>query len=224
MAYLNVKISTACARRQCASGRAHNNLARTTCQRNIEVLGCHGLRLEHDRHIGFESFKQKRTANGPSRNRPAHVALTFARLECCSVQCAGATSGYLHRSLTAAKNLGAVYVGTRLPGESLQQTRRCGNTRTLRERQGSSFDRRRRIARPAMQQNLHTLQKRGCSYAGHQARGELDYLSRRIGSRGVESLCELDKLDKVDTLDNRRPGCLAGQLVTPADIHRVADD
>ena len=222
--YVNVEVSTACARLQCAGRRAHDNLARTSCQRNIQVLSRHGLRLEHDRHIGFEPFKQKGAANGPSRNRPAHVTLTLSRLKCCSVQCTRAASGYLHCSLTAAQNFRTVYMGTRLPGECLQQTQRFGNTGISRERQSRSFDRRRRVARPTVLQDLHTLQKCGCSYACHQARGKLDYLSQRIGPCSVESSCELDELDKVDALDNRRPGCLAGQLVTPADIHRVADD
>jgi len=115
-------------------------------------------------------------------------------------------------------------MGTRLPGECLQQTQCSSNTGISRERQGHSFDRRRRVARPAVQQDLHTLQECGRTYAGHQARRELDYLSQRIGPCRVESSSELDELDKVDALDNRRPGCLAGQLVTPADIHRVADD
>lgn len=100
--------------------RAHHDLTRTSRQRNIKVLGCHGLWLEHDGHIGLQPFEQQGTADGSSCNRPTHVALPLARYKGCCVQGACATSGGLQRSLTAAQDFGTVNMGPRLPGERLQ--------------------------------------------------------------------------------------------------------
>lgn len=111
--------SAARTRRQDAGGRAHHDLARASRQRNVEVLGRHGLGLENNRDISLQPFEQQGAANSPSRNRPTHVTLPLARLDGRSVQSASATSGRLHRGLAAAQDFWTVDMGPRLPGEGL---------------------------------------------------------------------------------------------------------
>lgn len=97
---------------------------------SAQHIGAEPSRLEHDRHIGFEPFKQKRAANGPARNQLAYVMLARAPLRCCSVQCTRTAGGHPHRNLIAAHNFGKVYMGYQAAERCVQQTHHFGDIGT----------------------------------------------------------------------------------------------